>query len=1258
MKEEPKSQGGGGTGVWAGEGHWEWATAYDGEWEKIEAGQGHRGGEGEERGACLQGEKGGRRGSGKRKGERGGEGGEKTEGVQLRPSLAAPERGESVGVIRRVTLGLAQARVAREKELREEGSEDTTMPPMNPQEYLQWDTPETECTGLFTADCCTDTAGYGMANDPKVLMDPVARLLVRHDSFENRDAVWGKGGLCVRMDEKEAALLTGQNAMDGMRENVRTMQTAIALHLVHHYTHAASVDGSVTVVENKETGKKERKAGCGIYEGMQPKEALGHETPAQTADRRLGMGMWGVQLPSHVEVVDTEIMAILLYLRKIASVDSGSNREKRCLVMSDCSGARQLIEGAWRAGGVQHTTSKARGLMLEAICRYRRQLGMVTIMGIRSHRGGSASAYADAVAKAAAEQGQRRDHLIERLLVREAEGRKVVYEIVDTQSDTGWAVWDTSTFQAAKESAGAWARMREANRVKIGDRGVLIDKGKLGLRAVEGNGDYWEEIFIKTGRGVQVWGPDVQPEEAYEVIKGEAARLSVVMAMRGTAGELGWVAHGVNWRRQRDAEGEDEGWATRSERMGCPACCSRRRGWRWRPIGPEGEERWSTYTPNGKTPDIADTKHLACGRCVAADPEGGSHKKAIGEAMEGMIRSCKRKGAVVEGMGHAVREIRRAEEALAGARTTGEKEWESYRKVVAGVLPAPVGIQEGKWRARATKAMVHGIATIQREIAEMLTAYETESAAETAARKEEELAREWRRAALAIWYRAVGRIGSGEGSEGGGDEGGRGGGGGGDDGDGGDGGGGGAVGDGADGVNEGGNERDGGKSGDGKEREEGNGEDNGGSEGDDGDGTNGNGGQSGDGGPSAEAVVEDDGRSAFPIGGGWRTQQRKYRPCPILPYLGEGKGGSNDGTGNKGGMYGNKGDDANRQEGHGRDSRADAEADPALWNWTQDEEMEATQPDGPGGAGTAKEGGNSRDGRGGGAREDGAGGKRDGWMEEELNDMDWDAINSLAKEEIEGQRNKEAKRKRKRKEKDHEQRDKGQEKEKEKRRRTSGSTGPCKWKCSATWIMRARAVTECVLAHRARREEAQERRAERRAEKQRGQKRQSTPTPSQRRDAIRDAEAPYEQAPSEQNSAKKNESAGGGEGPSQRRGGSEGGDEDGTGPQRDAQGRWGGRLRRERPAAAAAATEADVAVRAERRQQAVDKRKARVAAALVQWHQEKRDRAWAGPEVLRAIDPDYLDQDGVGERRTRRKRPATHGARRDETRKRAKSRRT
>ena len=99
-------------------------------------------------------------------------------------------------------------------------------------------------------------------------------------------------------------------------------------------------------------------------------------------------------------IVDAEMYAVLLYLRKKVG-DSGSGaRSRRCLVLSDCQPALKAIETAWRRGRYESGRGGDRGAMLEEICRLRAELGTVVFLWVPSHRGNSANSMADAVAKA------------------------------------------------------------------------------------------------------------------------------------------------------------------------------------------------------------------------------------------------------------------------------------------------------------------------------------------------------------------------------------------------------------------------------------------------------------------------------------------------------------------------------------------------------------------------------------------------------------------------------------------------------------------------------------------------------------------------------------------------------------------------------------------------------------------------------------------------------------------------------------------
>ena len=192
--------------------------------------------------------------------------------------------------------------------------------------------------------------------------------------------------------------------------------------------------------------------------------------------------MWGGGLPAWYEVVDAELMGILAYLQEVearAKEAAGQGAAgRRCLVMSDCKGALELVEWAWRRGGTRGMERHKRGGILEAICRVRARLGLVVTMYIPAHRGSSMSAYADAAAKTSLEKGMEEAEAewLREKRIEERVGREFGYEL--RGGDGVVAPWHDAIFGMAREATGAWVRAREAGRVRTGAAAtgtVLVD---------------------------------------------------------------------------------------------------------------------------------------------------------------------------------------------------------------------------------------------------------------------------------------------------------------------------------------------------------------------------------------------------------------------------------------------------------------------------------------------------------------------------------------------------------------------------------------------------------------------------------------------------------------------------------------------------------------------------------------------------------------------------------------------------------------
>ena len=77
--------------------------------------------------------------------------------------------------------------------------------------------------------------------------------------------------------------------------------------------------------------------------------------------------------------------------------------------------------------------------------------------------------------------------------------------------------------------------------------------------------------------------------------------------------------HGGEWARnaKREQEQHRKSRAWRQGQQGCPACCSRQRGWGWK-TGKEGTREWRGPRGERVTEErIATSHHIMCGECEA-----------------------------------------------------------------------------------------------------------------------------------------------------------------------------------------------------------------------------------------------------------------------------------------------------------------------------------------------------------------------------------------------------------------------------------------------------------------------------------------------------------------------------------------------------------------------------------------------------------------------------------------------------------------
>ena len=279
--------------------------------------------------------------------------------------------------------------------------------------------------------------------------------------------------------------------------------------------------------------------------------------------------------PAHYEVVDAELAAILMVLKETAQHADAKTR--RCLIMSDSASALRMIEYAWRARSRGTYAMGDRGGMLEAICTYREQIELAVLVYVPAHRGFSGNSYADTAAKACIEGdiGE-----VSKMIRDGVRWRKYVTEV---EVEGKWELWDKGTYGMMKEALGWWIVREEARGMGTSR---MLDMGRLGPAWQPQAADRNAEVWVGTGASIpRAKGRDGEPtdgnaDECCETT--EAARVGVAMAAR--QGNAWTVAHDKVMharRRQEEATGV-YGPATRAWHMGCPGCCSRAHGWRWK----------------------------------------------------------------------------------------------------------------------------------------------------------------------------------------------------------------------------------------------------------------------------------------------------------------------------------------------------------------------------------------------------------------------------------------------------------------------------------------------------------------------------------------------------------------------------------------------------------------------------------------------------------------------------------------------------
>ena len=430
----------------------------------------------------------------------------------------------------------------------------------------------------------------------------------------------------------------------GRVETWKARHVALCLHLRHNFTRVCATDGSRTM------DKGQARVSYGIWRGVQPGE--GDEDACVTA------GLSGGALPTEYTIHDAEMYAMLVEVRAAVRAMEETGEAQRCLILSDCQAVLQRVEKVWRAGGTASYRGMDQGGMLEEMCVLRDELrrggGHVVTCWVPSHRGNSANAYADAVAKAYL--GEPVDGDVAVAVARRVESRPCVYTVQGEGQ-----LRDRRLYAEGTRRAADWAL------------GKTRANSTMGILA-GWEGPVWEGVVRAVGAGRAGAGKTKEMEAADDGILDardkENARVELTYQLR--VGSPSEVEHERAWQRRRAAEGTGGGKATWSGEHGCVRCGC-----------------------------LADAGHVLMGGCRGALGTD-IYLSEMCAAMTELSKAVPRREAdlrtpIREWQCACVREVRLAQAAFQDAkagRTVSARRLAAAVRVLAGVLPACIAMRD------------------------------------------------------------------------------------------------------------------------------------------------------------------------------------------------------------------------------------------------------------------------------------------------------------------------------------------------------------------------------------------------------------------------------------------------------------------------------------------------------------------------------------------------------------------------------------
>ena len=460
----------------------------------------------------------------------------------------------------------------------------------------------------------SDQSGYSQINHTALREDPITRLFLRNQEFE-QDGVTvqtRKGTQVTCGEANRSSLCTEKDAHgsgnpQGHVESMRALlDVCLPLHYSTHFTHAAAVDGSMDDPRLR-GGKGKKRVAYGVYEGIRPEaevESITRNwkelTQAKREQRCLGYGMWGGALPKDWDNNDAEAYAIMRYLQAVVE-RTVEPADQRVLVLSDSRVVLDVIESVWRTGDATLCKARDRGAMIEAVCEARSRLQSVVFVWCPGHRGVVPNECADMAAKAHLDEPVDGD-MTERI-AKSVRTRDCLYEMGSDHDEGTWSLLDRRCFKMARHTMGRWVQNTLLSSVHTLRYDAALADGR---RHNYGEGGYCTEVVKDFASGRKV-----TPKSGVACMLDDCARVGFVMGRRardsGLPHERGYLRRlGHEGPTNDDEAGEaqeecssceDTGGVLtalqREQRQGCPGCYERHvtdacrgcGGWLGRPAG-------------------------------------------------------------------------------------------------------------------------------------------------------------------------------------------------------------------------------------------------------------------------------------------------------------------------------------------------------------------------------------------------------------------------------------------------------------------------------------------------------------------------------------------------------------------------------------------------------------------------------------------------------------------------------------------------